>query len=89
MMNDRDTPDPFGPWGHELSEMDRRLHWRGMAALALTLLGPNAPFTKCASRAEYNQDHAAEAWRELLVLPPLPRRRILSTWSALSAMASG
>jgi hypothetical protein len=83
-----DMPDAFGPWAGDLSEIERRLHWRAMTSLWLVLLAPGNDFTKCARQAEFNHAVAGEAWRQLLALPALPRRRVLSVWTTLTAMAS-
>jgi hypothetical protein len=84
-----DKPDPIGPWAGDLDEITRRLHWRTLASFALIFAGPDSEFTRLACKAEFDKTAAMDAWRALIALPPLPRRRLLSSWNSITTMASG
>jgi hypothetical protein len=83
----------FGPWANDpITAAQRRLRWHLMAALSAVFVGSDHPLTAACLAAGSGCGSpvaAAEAWRELRALPPLPRRRLLATYGALERRVRG
>jgi hypothetical protein len=88
MIDHLEHPEPFGPWRADLDPTERRCRWRALTALALVYAGPDSQLAAAARAAEQDEMAAERAWRELLRLPPLQRRRLLSAWGAMNALAA-
>jgi hypothetical protein len=54
-------------------------------ALALVYAGNDSELAREARAAEHDDGAAERAWRALLAMPPLPRRRLFTAWGALNA----
>ncbi len=74
---------PFGPFAPDLPEPERLAGFRELRALAFLLLGGAHPLVTRLAEAETDAGAAADALSLLDRLPPLPMRRLLSTWMAL------
>jgi len=80
-------PDSFGPWAPSLSPMERRCRWRALAALAMVYVGGRHPLMRLCLAAEHDVALAEPAWRSIEGLAPLPYRRLLAAYAALSSLA--
>lgn len=75
----------FGPWspgcrGHE----ERRLQLRTLASLVAVMLGSKHPLVGTLRLAEDNPMAFVAAREAIEALPPLTRRKILATFSAIT-----
>jgi hypothetical protein len=77
-------PDAIGPWVPDLPEAERLARYRSLRAL-VGVFAPGHPLAAALARAESDPTDAAalEAWRELMGLPSLRRRRILASMGTL------
>jgi hypothetical protein len=75
----------FGPWRRDVDPAERLADLRALRALTFTLCGPRHPLIRALHAAETGDaDTLAAALREIDALPALPRRRLLSSFAALS-----
>ena len=79
------APPNFGPWASQLRPGERVARLRGLRALSIVFCGLHHPLTRALAAAETDKPAAQLALVELDKLPPLPKRRLLTTFAALSA----
>jgi hypothetical protein len=87
-MIDHAGPEAFGPWVTDLSDAERVARWRSMAALAMVFAGGRHPLMRACLAAEGDPTAAQTAWAALESLPALTRRRMLSAYAGLAALAA-
>jgi hypothetical protein len=76
--------EPFGPWIPGLDPIERTAQFRSLASLAALLIGSHHPLISALRQAERDGDAAAQAIKLLDSLPALTRRRMLSTFGAVT-----
>ncbi|MGH7089363.1 MAG: hypothetical protein ACREFQ_10740 [Stellaceae bacterium] len=77
----------FGPWAPGLDRAERLARLRAMRALVRVLVAPHTALGDALLAAESDPAGAERALAELDALPPLRRRRRLSTYAALATAA--
>jgi hypothetical protein len=77
---------PFGPWSRSpsISPMERVAEFRSFAALSSAFLGSADPLLDTLRKAETGVDAAARALELLDAPQSLTRRRLISTFGAVS-----
>lgn len=81
-------PRDFGPWIEGLTADERRARWRCLATLALVYAGGAHPLLRACVAAEVDPGAAGTAWAALESLPALTKRRLLTCYAALAALAA-
>jgi hypothetical protein len=74
----------FGPWAPDVEADERRRQFRSLAALAAAFTGSGSALVLALREAERDDNAAARALEILNDLPSLTRRRILSTFGAVT-----
>jgi hypothetical protein len=74
----------FGPWAPDIAPEERRRQFRSLAALAAAFTGSGSALVVAMRAAELDDAAAARALEVLNGLPALTRRRILSTFGAVT-----
>jgi hypothetical protein len=74
----------FGPWAPNVAPEERRRQFRSLAALAAAFTGSGSALVLALREAERDDGAAAWALEVLNGLPALTRRRILSTFGAVT-----
>jgi hypothetical protein len=81
----RMTPGtPFGPWRAGLDPVERACQLRSLQALSAVFLGSSAPVVAALRDAEADPTKAADALQALDAIPALTRRRLLTTFGAVT-----
>jgi hypothetical protein len=75
----------FGPWVEHLDPAERRKRFRSLASLAAAYLGSSHPLVTTLRKAEVDTMAATEALELLDTLPALTKRRMLSTFGAITS----
>ena len=87
MIDHLERASPFGPWALDIDPAERRCRWRVLASLSIVFAGPDSELAREARAAKDDDSAAERAWRALLAMAPIPRRRLLSVWAAMNALA--
>jgi hypothetical protein len=74
----------YPPWSPTVGEIERGKQLRSMAAVAYMLLGPCHPLWSTLRRSESDAMAFAAAQDLVEALPALTRRRLLSTFAAIT-----
>jgi hypothetical protein len=75
---------PFGPWSPDIDPVERTAQLRSLAALAAVLVGSHHPLVAELRKAETDPDAAERALALLDGLPSLTRRRLITTFGAIT-----
>jgi hypothetical protein len=74
----------FGPWSSGLDATERVAQFRSLASLAALMTGSGNPLVQALRQAEHDTAAAALALDLINALPALTRRRLLSTFGAVT-----
>jgi hypothetical protein len=75
---------PFGPWSPTCDRIERGKQLRTLASIAYLRLGPRHPLVAELRAAEHDPMALVRAQDLVDALPPLPRRRLIATFSAIT-----
>ena len=75
---------PFGPWVAGIDPAERRAQLRSLAALAAAFTGSSSELVAALRDAEHGEAAATHAFEVLNRLPALTKRRLLSTFGAVT-----
>lgn len=75
---------PFGPWSPAVEPVERIAQLRSLASLCALMCGAHHPLVGALRRAEIDGEEAARALTLLDGLPALTKRRLLSTFGAVT-----
>ena len=74
----------FGPWVEHIDPAERGKQFRSLAALAAVFLGSEHQLVAALRAAETDGEAATQALELLNVMPALTRRKLLSTFGAIT-----
>src|SRR5260370_39116737 len=77
-------PGSFGTWSPNIDPVERVAQFRSLAALAALLIGSGHPLIAELRAAEIDRNAAERALALLEALPSLTRRRLISTFAAIT-----
>jgi hypothetical protein len=75
---------PFGPWRPEIDPTERTAQLRCLAGLAAVFRGSHDPLVSALRAAEHDATALARAAELLERLPALVKRKLLSTYGAVT-----
>jgi hypothetical protein len=79
------TVGAFGPWSPDVVDPTEKVaQLRSLAALSAAFLGSSHPLVDTLRKAEADNTAATEALQLLDALPSLTKRRLLSTFGAIT-----
>jgi hypothetical protein len=74
----------YGPWSQSLHSGERVAQLRSLAALCAMSFGSEHPIVSSLRLAESDPSALRRAYEAFELLPPLPRRHVLSTFAAVT-----
>jgi hypothetical protein len=78
------TEYQYGPWSPTIDPLEQGKQLRSLCAIAHLQLGPNHPLTPALRAAEDSQEALDLAYGLVEALPALTRRRLLSSFAAVT-----